>query len=81
MKQTPTYRLLAMQLGRPPIDDIRAGRELPDGKDRPDPIAFHRIARKLSEESGVEVSIEAVRRWYLWDSAERARGNIQFVPA
>lgn len=72
MKKTPTYQLVEAKLGHPPIDDIRAARETDP------PTAFHRIAWKLSDQSGVEVSVEAVRRWYNWDRQER---EAQPVPA
>lgn len=66
------YRLVEAKLGdgQSPIEFIEARRVVQSEGDQP--TAFSRIANEMSLLTGVYVSHEAVRRWYLAAHPEKA---------
>lgn len=64
MKQTPTALLIEVKLGEPLADFVT--------RHRNDERTWDYIARKLREKTDVTFSVEALRKWFVNDSTERA---------
>jgi hypothetical protein len=64
MKQTPTALLLEAKLGEPLADFVTRHRD--------DERSWDYIARKLRDLTDVTFSDEALRKWFVNDSTERA---------
>ncbi len=62
---TVLYQLVEEKLGGSPIQLIR------DRRAEQPPVAYWKIARELNEKTGVDVTLEAVRRWHKWDLSAR----------
>lgn len=61
-RKTALYLLLEQLLGEP-LDKWIATQRAQD-------MSYHKIAYRLTEKTGVDVTLEAVRRWHHWAQEE-----------
>ena len=70
----PIYRLVEEKLGYWPLTLIEQKRTEKDSQGFDTPVSFRLIAQELTELTEVDVTSEAVRRWWTWREVAAIRG-------